>query len=108
MERGGYIYILSNYHHTVLYTGVTSDLIRRIYEHKKGLGSSFTRRYKLSKLLYYESYPTIDEAIYREKSLKKWRRLWKEKLVSSLNPEWIDLYFEIVAREFHVPTSGKW
>ena len=89
--KGGYIYIVSNKSRTVLYTGVTSDLANRIFEHKEGKGSQFTSKYKCVDLLYYEFYSTINEAIQREKQLKNWHRERKINLIESINPDWKDL-----------------
>ena len=88
-----YVYILSNSHNSVIYTGVTNDLIKRVYEHKKHLDkSSFTARYNVEKLVYYESTSDIESAIEREKQIKGWNRKRKNQLVESMNPEWKDLY----------------
>ncbi|PSR00769.1 MAG: excinuclease ABC subunit C [Bacteroidetes bacterium SW_11_45_7] len=96
MEQGGCAYILTNDHHTVLYVGVTHDLSIRLYEHKKGeYPNSFTKKYNVHKLIYYEFYPRIEEAIAREKEIKKWNRKKKEKLISTKNPGWHDLAKEI-------------
>jgi putative endonuclease len=96
MERGGCIYIMTNYEKTTYYIGVTSDLYSRIYEHKTNKYSgSFTARYKLKYCVYYEALPTILEAIDREKQVKKYRREKKEALINSINPQWKDLWDEI-------------
>ena len=88
-----YVYILTNTHNSVLYTGVTNDLIRRVYEHKHHLAKdSFTSRYNVEKLVYYEATSNIESAIEREKQIKGWNRKRKNKLVESKNPNWIDLY----------------
>jgi len=93
MERGGCIYIMTNYNKTVLYIGVTSDLYNRILEHKQGkYPNSFTAKYQLKYCVYYESLPRIEEAIAREKEIKKWRREKKELLINSSNPKWDDLW----------------
>ena len=88
-----YIYILSNKRNGTLYIGVTSNLIKRVYEHKKNLVDGFTKKYNIHKLAYYEITNDIESAIEREKQLKKWNRKWKLKLIEKSNPEWIDLYF---------------
>ncbi|NMM50737.1 GIY-YIG nuclease family protein [Marinigracilibium pacificum] len=96
MERGGYVYILTNKYNTVLYIGVTSDIYSRIYEHKNSSNSgSFSKRYKLQKVIYYEYHPSIEEAIEREKVLKKWRREKKSNLINRFNPKWQDLWIKI-------------
>jgi putative endonuclease len=90
--KTGYIYILSNKHRTVFYTGVTSNLRSRIYQHKFENGSNFTKKYKVHELMYFEEFPTITEAISAEKKLKKWKRDWKLDLIKTLNPNMIDLW----------------
>ena len=93
MERGGCIYIMTNKHKTTLYIGVTSDLFTRIFEHKQHkYSNSFTAKYNLEYCIYYETFSNIEEAINREKELKKWRREKKEVLINSMNPEWNDLW----------------
>lgn len=87
-----YVYLLSNQHHTVFYTGFTDDLERRVYEHKNQLRKSFTKRYNINKLLYFEEFTSADEAKHREKQLKKYPREFKTNLINSINPEWRDLY----------------
>ena len=93
MERGGCVYIVTNVTHSVLYIGVTSDILSRIWDHKnKTYPLSFTARYNCNKLIYFEYYPHIEEAISAEKLLKGGSRSKKIKLINALNPEWIDLY----------------
>ena len=88
-----YVYMMTNQNRTVLYVGVTNDLIRRVYEHKNHLDrGSFTSRYNIDCLVYYETTTDIDAAIEREKQIKGWNRKRKEKLIQSKNPDWIDLY----------------
>lgn len=89
--RQFYVYILTNFANTTLYIGVTNDLQKRLYEHRSGVGSAFTSKYNLTKLVYYEIADTADGAIYREKQLKNWHRQWKIELVGSQNPAWEDL-----------------
>ena len=86
-----YVYILANQFNSVLYTGVTNNLERRIREHQSGLIEGFTQRYRVHKLVYYESCQDIRDAITREKQLKKWNRSKKEELIRQMNPDWIDL-----------------
>ncbi len=96
MQRGGYIYIMTNKKNTTLYVGVTAFLRDRIYEHKSAIDlKSFTARYNLDKLVYYECFPFMEEAIAREKKLKGGSRKKKEELINALNPDWKDLYAEI-------------
>ena len=88
-----YVYILTNTHRNVVYTGVTNDLIHRIYEHKNHLDKgSFTAQYNVDQLVYYEITSSIDAAIEREKQIKGWNRKRKNKLIESKNPNWVDLY----------------
>ena len=88
-----YVYILTNKHHTVLYTGVTNDLIRRVYEHKNHLDKgSFTAKYKVTKLVYFEETSDVRAALEREKQIKSWSRDRKTDLVFEMNPHWVDLY----------------
>ena len=92
-----YVYILSNSHKNVIYTGVTNNLVRRVYEHKNHLDkSSFTSRYNIENLVYFEETPNIEAAIEREKQIKSWNRNRKNKLIESKNPNWIDLYESIL------------
>ena len=86
-----YIYILTNQTDKVMYIGVTNDLKRRWYEHKNELVDGFTKRYHVHKLVYYEAYKEITDAIAREKQLKSWLRIKKNALVESMNPSWVDL-----------------
>lgn len=87
-----YVYILTNQNHTTLYTGVTNDILRRIDEHKQGIKKSFSHRYNLDILIYYEIFPDIRSAINREKQIKAGPRKRKLQLIDELNPEWEDLF----------------
>lgn len=91
MTLQGIVYILTNKNNTTLYTGVTRNLIRRMAEHKLHINNGFSERYNTEKLVYYEVYDLLVDGIHREKQLKKWRREWKEKLISEFNPTWEDL-----------------
>ena len=91
METNGYTYIITNHTNTVLYTGVTDNLIRRLTEHKEGRGSVFASKYHCNKLVYFEHFPDIKQAIHREKIIKSYPRSWKENLIHSINPLWEDL-----------------
>ena len=91
-----YVYILASKKDGVLYIGVTNNMIKRVWEHKKGLAEGFTKKYFVKKLVYYESTPDINSAICREKQLKKWKRDWKVELIEKMNPGWEDLYENIV------------
>jgi len=91
------VYIMTNKYNTVLYTGVTNNLMRRIYEHKNGLAEGFTKKYNVHKLVYYEVGDNIHAAIAREKQIKGGSRQKKIDLINSMNPEWKDLYDEITS-----------
>ena len=91
-----YVYILASKKNGTLYIGVTNDLIKRVYEHKQGIMGGFTKRYNVNKLVYYEIHTDINEAIKREKAMKKWMRKWKIDLIEEKNPEWKDLYYELI------------
>jgi len=95
MNKKGFVYIMTNKKNGTLYIGVTSNIIKRVYHHKNKLVDGFTKKYNLTKLVYYEVYETIDEAIKREKQLKNWKREWKINLIGSVNPQWLDLYDSI-------------
>ena len=86
-----FVYILTNYTNKVLYTGMTNDLRRRIYEHKSGINKGFSFKYKTHKLVYYEQYNHPQEAIAREKQIKGWLRVKKIALIEGMNPDWKDL-----------------
>ena len=90
------VYILASHRNGTLYVGVTSDLSRRAWEHKIDAVDSFTSRYAVHKLDYVEFHPTMPDAIAREKRIKKWRRAWKITLIEERNPDWRDLYDEIL------------
>jgi len=92
LQKQPCVYILTNKPHGVLYVGVTMNLAQRIWQHKKGEGSVFTRKYNLHRLVWYELHETMEEAIHREKCIKEWKRNWKIELIETMNPDWIDLY----------------
>ncbi len=92
-----YVYILSSFKNGTLYIGVTSDLKRRIWEHKHNLVKGFTQEYGIHNLVYYEQFEDIEQAILREKQMKAWKRFWKIKLINKFNPSWNDLYNSIVS-----------
>ena len=93
---GGWVYIVTNRPNGTLYVGVTSDLPRRIWEHREGVIDGFTRRYGLKRLVWCEAHETIQSAIQREKTMKHWPRAWKVRLILAANPEWADLYDRLV------------
>ncbi len=95
MDRQYYVYILTNRTNSVLYTGVTNNLVRRVYEHKEKLQQGFTRKYNVDKLVYYEICLDPENAILREKQIKAGSRQRKLGLVNNFNPEWRDLYYDL-------------
>ncbi len=90
--KSGYVYILASERNGTLYIGVTSDLARRVYQHKNKVNEGFTSKYGVNKLVYYEIHDGIGVAIAREKALKFWKRKWKLQLIEDFNPEWRDRY----------------
>ena len=90
-----FVYILASKKNGTIYIGVTNSLIRRVYEHKNNFIDGFTSKYNVHRLVYYERFPRIQEAITREKRLKKWKRSWKIELIEQNNPDWNDLYYEL-------------
>ena len=93
---GGWVHIVTNRPNGTLYVGVTSDIRRRAWEHREGLCDGFTKRYGLTRLVYVEPYPTMLDAIRREKAIKRWPRAYKIRLILTDNPNWTDLYETIV------------
>jgi putative endonuclease len=91
-----YIYILASKKNGTLYVGITSDLIKRIYEHKNDLAEGFTKKYAIHNLVYFEATESVESAIMREKQLKKWNRAWKINLIDKNNPAWNDLYPDLI------------
>jgi putative endonuclease len=91
-----YLYILASKRKGTLYVGVTTNLIKRIYEHKQDLVDGFTRRYQVRRLVYFEEYRDVRDAILREKRMKKWKRQWKIRLIEKSNQQWMDLYEQLV------------
>ncbi|OGE75719.1 MAG: hypothetical protein A3C85_04640 [Candidatus Doudnabacteria bacterium RIFCSPHIGHO2_02_FULL_48_21] len=91
-----YVYILASKRNGTLYTGVTDNLIKRIWQHKNDLAEGFTKKYKVHMLVYYEDTPDVMSAITREKQLKAWKRQWKIDLIEKNNPGWRDLYSELI------------
>ena len=90
--KGGWVYIMTNRRNGTLYTGVTANLPRRVFEHREGLCEGFTKQYGLTRLVYCERFDDIRAAIQRESTMKHWPRAWKVRLIHSVNPEWDDLY----------------
>jgi putative endonuclease len=93
--RGGWVYIITNEPDAALYTGVTSNIARRAFEHREGLIDGFTRRYGLERLVLTEFYEDIRNAIQRESNIKHWSRAWKVRLIHAANPDWRDLYEDL-------------
>ena len=96
MGRLYYVYILASRKDGTLYVGVTNDISRRLFEHKEGGASSFTRKYQVKRLVWCESFVDIADAISAEKRIKRWRRAWKVELIEKSNPQWNDLYLELI------------
>ncbi len=95
-EKQFFVYILAGKPNGTLYVGVTSDLVKRAWEHRQGFVEGFTKKYGVKRLVYYEVHDNAENAITREKRIKKWRRAWKIRLIEEFNPEWDDLYDVIV------------
>lgn len=95
MKKQFYVYILASQRNGTLYIGITSHLTRRVCEHKQKVVESFTKKYGVNKLVYYEVHASAEAAITREKRLKKWNRAWKLKLIEDMNPSWLDLWQDI-------------
>ncbi|MGB3340775.1 MAG: GIY-YIG nuclease family protein [bacterium] len=96
MDKSYYVYILASKRNGTLYIGITSNLIRRVWEHKEEFVEGFTEKYSVSKLVYFEQYNDPENAIKREKRLKKYNRKWKLELVEKDNPDWKDLYYDLI------------
>jgi putative endonuclease len=87
----GFVYILASGRNGTLYTGVTSDLLKRMEQHRQGVGSAFVKKYSVNRLVYFEEYPLYTDAIRRETNIKRWKRAWKFNLIEKHNPQWSDL-----------------
>ena len=96
MPKQFYVYILASKRNGTLYTGVTSNLIQRVWQHKHDVIQGFTRKYNVKTLVYYEVHENAESALTREKKIKRWRRAWKLGLIEKSNPEWRDLYEDIL------------
>lgn len=92
MSQNYYVYIVSSLNNRVLYIGVTSNLSKRVWEHKNKLADGFTKKYNVDRLVYYEIFESASEAIHIEKCMKEWQRRWKIKRIETMNPDWQDLY----------------
>jgi putative endonuclease len=93
--HGGWVYIMTNRPNGTLYTGVTADIARRAYEHREGLCKGFTKRYALTRLVWFEFHDEITAAIQRESNMKHWPRAWKVRLILAMNPDWRDSYLDL-------------
>ena len=92
MEKSGYVYIMASQRNGTIYIGATSDLVRRVWQHRNGVVPGFTRKYGCKLLVWFEAFDTIDAARQRELQMKEWRRRWKLRVIEEKNPEWNDLY----------------
>ena len=92
-----YVYILANKKNGTIYTGVTNDIVRRVFEHKQGFVEGFLKKYNLKMLVYFDSFESVYDAITMEKIIKRWRREWKLALIEKRNPEWQDLYEQLTS-----------
>ena len=99
MTKQPAVYILASKRNGTLYIGVTSDLMQRIWQHRNGLVAGFTKKYGISRLVYFELHSTMEQAILREKQLKKWNRAWKLALIEKDNPTWQDLWVAIAGND---------
>ena len=104
MERQPAVYILASIRNGTLYTGVTSSLVQRAWQHRESTHEGFTARYAVRRLVFYELHGDMEHAILREKRLKKWNRAWKVRLIEERNPEWLDLWDEILGRPGFPPS----
>src|SRR5437870_4272253 len=95
MILGGWVYMMTNMRNGAIYTGVTSNLIQRVWQHREGVVPGFTKRYGLKTLVYFEQHETIRGAIQREHNIKHWKGEWKVELIEKMNPEWDDLWAQI-------------
>ncbi len=97
MERYSYVYILASGRYGTLYIGVTSDIVKRVYQHRQEYAAGFTKQYGVKRLVWYEVHEDMLSAIHREKQLKKWNRTWKTELIQKTNPLWRDLFQDFAA-----------
>ena len=105
MKSGGWVYILTNKKMGTLYVGSTSDLIGRVWQHKNKAIPGFTSKYNVDKLVYYEWHNRLDDMVKRERQIKDWRRAWKLRLIIDNNPDWRDLYNDILIQSGYSPES---
>lgn len=97
MNRYSYVYLLASHRNGSLYIGVTSDLIKRVWEHRNKFVDGFSKQHNIDKLVWFEQHDSIESAIVREKQIKKWNRAWKIRMIEANNPYWHDLYLELTA-----------
>jgi putative endonuclease len=91
-----FVYLMASSRNGTLYVGVTSDLVKRVFQHKNDVADGFTKKYRVHDLVWFESTPSIEEAVRKEKQIKDWKRAWKIELIEKENPEWRDLYADIL------------
>jgi putative endonuclease len=91
-----FVYMMASSRNGTLYVGVTSDLVKRVFQHKNDVADGFTKKYRVHDLVWFESTPSIEEAVRKEKQIKDWKRAWKIELIEKENPEWRDLYADIL------------
>jgi len=96
MERQPCVYLLASKRNGTLYTGVTSNLLKRVWEHKNNVAEGFTKKYSVHTLVWYEAHETMASAIQREKTIKNWKRAWKIRVIEEMNPQWGDLYPDLL------------
>jgi putative endonuclease len=101
-----FVYIIASGKNGTLYIGITTNLVRRTYEHRNDLTGGFTQKYRVHRLVYFEAHGDVREAILREKQIKKWNRAWKIRLIKRFNPQWSDLYFDIIDEHGPPPSRG--
>lgn len=92
MDKQYFVYIMARERNSTFYVGITSELQQRVWQHKEGTYDGFTKKYDINKLVYYEIFDNPENAIAREKRLKKWNRTWKMRVIEEMNPDWLDLY----------------
>ncbi len=95
-EKGGFVYIMASRRNGTIYIGVSSDLVKRVWQHKEGLADSFTKKYGCKLLVWFEQFGDIEMAIVREKQMKEWQRPWKLRVIEEMNPKWNDLYTSLI------------
>ena len=96
VEKAGYVYIMASQRNGTIYLGVTSDLQKRVYEHRSGLVDGFTRRYGCKLLVWYQAFDSLDAARHRELQMKEWQRNWKLRVIEEMNPDWNDLFESLI------------